>query len=60
MFARPVWPAVGEPVRLAVEKPLIRFHGACERNGCLPSDTVDLCGQAAGGRALRYVRVQIE
>lgn len=58
-FIRQLLPQLGAPQRLPLEKPLVRFNAASQRNGCPPSDTIDLIGLPSGENVLRYVQVKL-
>jgi len=60
-YLQQINPEPGQPQKLPLEKPLSSFFTASERNGCLPSDIIDLYGLPAGGGAvIRYAQVRLE
>lgn len=59
LAVQPVRPEEGPAVTVPLAVPFRSFNGACERNGCLPSNTVDLYGIAEGKNEIRYVRLDL-
>jgi len=52
---------LGEPVTVGLERPFSRFYTATWRNGCEPSDVMDIYGVASGGGdVLRYARIRLD
>jgi len=58
-FIRQILPEPGSPQRLPLVKPLTQFFAACPRNGCLPSNTVDLYGVPGDELLVRYVQLRV-
>lgn len=60
-YLRQISPIAGEPQKLPLEKPLASFFTASERNGCPPSNIIDLYGlPVGGGTEIRYAQVIID
>ena len=54
----PITPAIGEPIAIAMPRPLSAFSTASPRAGCAPSSRIDVLGQI--GNTMVYAQLEIK